>query len=1397
MISAPTLSTEQRVLLAIEWSNFSEFLTGTIAPEALQRALFKALVGYVEQQAATVPGLSVSCAVNPNAPVMFMDLGHEMTLVDAARAAVELGLKLLAREIRLEGRLVVLKIGGDVHNPKTPNPLATIAERSVAEPSSLCVSEPMLQLLGTQNYDVSVRTGLQGPMGQGVRAFTIRHGQTSAHAMSGPPITSAPPSVHIEGLEGVTPIAQPQPITRDGFPVASPHVGLNNPPPPPSPVGGFALEVSPVAPAPLPQPQPLTMAAPSETPVQMAGAVGSTAPVVPDASLPTFSTEAWQGLPTLDEFPEISLVTESVQKTVPTPPDHDLGPALEASHDRSSLDVPPPEGFLTAVAPMGPEDYREEPSPASPSEAFDVDTLPHAVAGDVADPSHPSVPWRVWLASCRAVVEGDNTDPLDTPFFTETPKLSPSGLTRFDRNTLTTFLEEGFSSFMNGAQGGAVVETDTPVGTPVGAKVYFIQGPDGIGKTTLLTHIRAQAEQVGHYPSGALLNASAVWLGCSGRVLFQKTRVPLGAWFDLLCNWVGVTADSASCDEVGARLIELHQWMFGPQADAPQAKQLFQWLQQAFLLQDPGTVDQWLHEPGMTLLEALTLMLEATLRKAPVVLCFDDIQWLDDASMRLLAQVLKRFRSHPRLMVLLAGNNAFSWAPAGEALLRDMGAVSCWLDAASASELKDVYQGSPLGAQLPVPEDVFHLVASYTQGSVFYQEEVFRYLFQLQFFRLDPPTGLWELTPGYDWRQMRALLPSTATLIPLQRLGALSDASHEILRWLAIAGGRLAVASLVHLLQTDEATCQQRLEELWDQGWVAPDGAGNLIFRHPALESTVYGAIPPHIRTQAHHLFLQYLEAGLEKQQLTDFSRLVHQATLAQDNERLLLMMNRLVLYLTCVHGETAAAVKLLKSHLPLLHEEPSLHGVAARLHWLMIRLEARMSPASALEHLHQVMPRLESSLMPNELLRVRQLQIRLQEQLGYPYHAVQLIDQTLTQLEGSPQTGDQVSTWLFKLQKFDNLVRAGYWEAAHSLFRFELRPEAQEFMTLEGPWSHALWMGWGRGLLTQATLLMEQGHFHQAEDQLGTLTKHLQQKPNEMGLQVEARLVFARLAMLRGRFQQAEKELNLMLQMLEHTPNHRLIVSWYVTRLSLLQMQGNWSGMGLMLHQTFECLKDYQDNHQWVGEDLRLWTTALHCLLTWLTEAGPQELHHEATLEELLSGCLGTLTSIQQGLMRRGLLGLWLQGVKQMGKLANMATLHQVEGPYVEQFQAMAGQAEGLTQRQDVASDYHLCAIRLLEAAEFLAANNVEKAGRLLESTWSKLTTVETGLYQVVACQLIVMLYQRLSEQAPGLEQKTHYEAKRQRFEGKLSECLARVDCRPPYPSQATGIIGMQWAAA
>ena len=353
----------------------------------------------------------------------------------------------------------------------------------------------------------------------------------------------------------------------------------------------------------------------------------------------------------------------------------------------------------------------------------------------------------------------------------------------------------------------------------------LLAGQAGIGKTRFLGAIRRKAESRG-------------FVAVEGAVAPQDHDVPASSILDLARSMVRLPPFA----ELGQALLELDKAVLV--AEHAQRRRL--------------------------VMETVELILGAL--PGPTMLSFEDLQWSDDVSLEIIAELARRSRDR---QLLLTGDYRTEDVPRGTSLRQ-------WRSRLITQRIAEELRIMPLdagetalvttlllGTGLPAPRDVAAAVYERTDGIPLHIEELL---------------GALSAEARVDGTAIReAGVPDTIEDAVLVRLARLSPEAQATARAGAVIGRCFVPDVLAGIMDVQPGALEAPLQELVDEFVLDPPGLRGLYdFRHQLLRDALYRTIPASDRRKFHaragefgarlegaseiHASVHYERAGLRRQ---------------------------------------------------------------------------------------------------------------------------------------------------------------------------------------------------------------------------------------------------------------------------------------------------------------------------------------------------------------------------------------------------------------------------------------------------------------------------------------------------------------------------------------------------
>ncbi|MBV9232370.1 MAG: AAA family ATPase [Chloroflexi bacterium] len=393
---------------------------------------------------------------------------------------------------------------------------------------------------------------------------------------------------------------------------------------------------------------------------------------------------------------------------------------------------------------------------------------------------------------------------------------------------------------------------------PMGARALTISGEMGVGKTRLLAALCLEAREHGFL----ILEASAYEAGSIFPYFpFMEALRPLLrlSTLEQLRRYLGLVtpaaidtdkqntsvSDSQDTSETlsltGMPLVATLTRLF-PELPLRLQIEQAQVAPEEILLPD---------QEKFRLLDAIATLLEQVANERPILLCIDNLQWADSASLELTLYLTVRLRTSrvalvgvtrpPRMgrrqedsadsVVTTVANNAATKALTD--LMRQGMLLFLPLGPLKADEAAEHLQALLPGT---LPQSVAQVLLTRAEGNPFFLEELVRALTLNQHLVLRE--GVWRMVKASNTK-----LPDSIVLAVGERLQGLSEQCHNLLQVAALFGRNFPIDALALVLEQSPEVAQQLIDEAVHTAIIAmvPTAA----WGEDALEEEQAQGIPP------------------------------------------------------------------------------------------------------------------------------------------------------------------------------------------------------------------------------------------------------------------------------------------------------------------------------------------------------------------------------------------------------------------------------------------------------------------------------------------------------------------------------------------------------------------------
>jgi ABC-type oligopeptide transport system substrate-binding subunit/class 3 adenylate cyclase len=396
--------------------------------------------------------------------------------------------------------------------------------------------------------------------------------------------------------------------------------------------------------------------------------------------------------------------------------------------------------------------------------------------------------------------------------------------------------------------------------------VLFVSGDPGIGKSRLVSELRAGAEDAG-----------VRWL--EGRCVSYGESLPYWPFRDLLrAEWIGAGADEAEL-RVRVGLRRRLEQLFGDRAD-----ELYPYLGALLDLALERDAEERTAQLSPEALQWRTFEVVGQLiarlaEESPLAIGVEDLHWADSTSVLLLEQLLALAEESPVLFVIT---------------LRPERDHAAWgLREHAAREFPHLLQGIELGplgdadgellaalvGARTLPAEVERRVLQTAEGNPFFLEELVRSLIDAG--------ALVREEDGWRFDHAAEIeVPQTVEKVILARLDRLSPSSHDVVTAASALGRRFALPLLEGVLEREIGEELHELQRLGliqqSRRWPQPEYR----FRHALIQETAYRTLLGPARAELHRRAAEWLEERYAGRETEVLGLLAHHWLAAANEEK-------------------------------------------------------------------------------------------------------------------------------------------------------------------------------------------------------------------------------------------------------------------------------------------------------------------------------------------------------------------------------------------------------------------------------------------------------------------------------------------------------------------------------
>ena len=365
------------------------------------------------------------------------------------------------------------------------------------------------------------------------------------------------------------------------------------------------------------------------------------------------------------------------------------------------------------------------------------------------------------------------------------------------------------------------------------AHMVTLVGEAGVGKSRLLREFERRLPDL--EPAAAMR---------TGRCLPYGSGIVYWALAEALRGEAAIV-DSDSSDEAWSKLCAYVSDVL-PEAPGPSERRAAQIGRSLGLdvpeeLEPPGS-----REPERmreAFFSALRTVIEASARRNPLVLAFEDIHWADDGMLDAIEHLAQWVRA-PLLIVCLARDDLLErrsgWGGGR------LGATQLFLEPLSSADSRELVMALLSGDGSP-SHDLVPLVAERSGGNPLFAEEMVRRL------EVKGAEGIAEL-------------PDSIQAILAARIDALDPFERKLVQQAAVVGRTFWEGSLAEVAREEDRPLGPALIALQEKDILAPEaesrlaGEQELAFKHVLIRDVAYGMLPKAVRWRKHFEVGRFIE---------------------------------------------------------------------------------------------------------------------------------------------------------------------------------------------------------------------------------------------------------------------------------------------------------------------------------------------------------------------------------------------------------------------------------------------------------------------------------------------------------------------------------------------------------
>lgn len=255
----------------------------------------------------------------------------------------------------------------------------------------------------------------------------------------------------------------------------------------------------------------------------------------------------------------------------------------------------------------------------------------------------------------------------------------------------------------------------------------------------------------------------------------------------------------------------------------------------------------------VNLIEGIYLLLSVLSEMRPIVIMIDDLQWADEASLRLFHYLARHVTNHRIMQMGITRTDRYDLQQDGKpgmvvevlSRMRQEGiSREVLINRFSRDESDKLIDLSLLHTLFS--DEFYHRVYEETKGNPFFLLETLKMLAEKgDIYQKD---NFW-----YDKQEMKKIeVPNRVEDVFIRRLSALNEREREILQVASVIGNKFDTSVLTKILEEPKIRVLKILQHIQHELQILASNEDGFQFEHPMLRELLYGEIPYPLRKEYH-----------------------------------------------------------------------------------------------------------------------------------------------------------------------------------------------------------------------------------------------------------------------------------------------------------------------------------------------------------------------------------------------------------------------------------------------------------------------------------------------------------------------------------------------------------------